>query len=151
MTAGSEYRGYPYILPPSEGSGTREYDEQRIQQEINAIFERRARQRGEEPPQKSEKKKDDPEKKTSPSGQGSGKSGQVMDTGRRGERNSGKRTSTVRSRSEMIRTLLRKEFDDEPITLDQVITEMGEITIHGKIINFDTREIGMKRRSSCSR
>ena len=30
-----------------DGAGTREYDEQRLQQEINAIFERRARQRGE--------------------------------------------------------------------------------------------------------
>lgn len=29
------------------GSGNREYDEQRVQQEINAIFERRARQKGE--------------------------------------------------------------------------------------------------------
>ena len=34
-----------------------------------------------------------------------------------------------------------RSFDDEPITLDQVVTEMGEVTIHGKIINFDTREI----------
>ena len=34
-----------------------------------------------------------------------------------------------------------KNFDDEPISLDQVVTEMGEITIHGKIISFDTREI----------
>ena len=31
-----------------------EYDEQRIQQEINAIFERRARQRGEEPERAAE-------------------------------------------------------------------------------------------------
>ena len=34
-----------------------------------------------------------------------------------------------------------KNFEDEPLTLDQVVTEMGEITIHGKIISFDTREI----------
>ena len=33
-----------------------------------------------------------------------------------------------------------RNFDDEPITLDQVVTEMGEVTVHGKIINFDTRE-----------
>ena len=37
-----------------EGNGTREYDEQRIQQEINAIFARRARQRGEEAPESPE-------------------------------------------------------------------------------------------------
>ena len=34
-----------------------------------------------------------------------------------------------------------RDFDDEPIELSQVVTEMGEITIHGKVINFDTREI----------
>ena len=34
-----------------------------------------------------------------------------------------------------------QNFEDEPITLEQVVTEMGEITVHGKIINFDTREI----------
>lgn len=39
-------------------TGSREYDEQRIQQEINAIFERRARQRGETPQAEGEEKKD---------------------------------------------------------------------------------------------
>ncbi len=34
-----------------------------------------------------------------------------------------------------------RNFEDEPISLEQVITEMGEITVHGKIISFDTREI----------
>ena len=126
----------------SEGSGTREYDEQRIQQEINAIFERRARQRGEEPPQKSEKKKDDPEKKTSPSGQGSGKSGSGN-----GHREKGRKEFRKKDFYRPVKIgddpnlIYGKNFDDEPITLDQVITEMGEITIHGKIINFDTREI----------
>lgn len=37
----------------NEGQGSREYDEQRIQQEINAIFERRAKQRGEYEERKS--------------------------------------------------------------------------------------------------
>lgn len=34
-----------------------------------------------------------------------------------------------------------KDFEDEPIRLDVVETEMGEITFHGKIITFETREI----------
>ncbi|MGN1267362.1 MAG: PolC-type DNA polymerase III N-terminal domain-containing protein, partial [Dorea sp.] len=34
-----------------------------------------------------------------------------------------------------------RDFDDEPIELSQVVGEMGEITIRGKIISFDTREI----------
>ena len=34
-----------------------------------------------------------------------------------------------------------RDFNDETIELSQVVTEMGEITIRGKIISFDTREI----------
>ena len=35
-----------------------------------------------------------------------------------------------------------KNFEDESQSnSEQVVSEMGEITIHGKIINFDTREI----------
>lgn len=115
-----------------KAESTREYDEQRIQQEINAIFERRAKQKGEEQPggetsDKQEKK----EKKDGPKEQ---------------------KGSFVRKdfKKDYVRPLKQgddpsliygKNFDDEPIKLEQVITEMGEITIHGKIISFDTREI----------
>ncbi|WP_270522693.1 PolC-type DNA polymerase III [Sellimonas intestinalis] len=34
-----------------------------------------------------------------------------------------------------------RDFDDTPIELSQVAGEMGEITIRGKVISFDTREI----------
>ena len=34
-----------------------------------------------------------------------------------------------------------RDFDDETIELKQVVGEMGEITIRGKVISFDTREI----------
>lgn len=34
-----------------------------------------------------------------------------------------------------------RDFDDTPIELSQVVGEMGEITICGKVISFDTREI----------
>lgn len=34
-----------------------------------------------------------------------------------------------------------RAFDDEPIELSQVVSEMGEITFRGKVISFDTREI----------
>ena len=34
-----------------------------------------------------------------------------------------------------------RDFDDTPIELSQVVGEMGEITIRGKVISFDTREI----------
>ena len=34
-----------------------------------------------------------------------------------------------------------RDFDDNPIELRTVVGEMGEITLRGKIISFDTREI----------
>ena len=34
-----------------------------------------------------------------------------------------------------------RNFDDEPIELSQVVSEMGEITFRGKVISFETREI----------
>ena len=34
-----------------------------------------------------------------------------------------------------------RDFDDPTIELKQVVTEMGEITIRGQVINFETREI----------
>ena len=199
----------------SEGAGTREYDEQRIQQEINAIFERRARQRGEEwtRPGTGEQlsgngAQDAGRLETAgvstggasrgasasagSSGNGAGSAGNGTghgagsvgngtghgtgyDMGSGSDSASGSAKSTSanggsksggfggsgagRGRKGFKKGEYKKDyhrpvkmgddpnliygrnFDDEPITLDQVVTEMGEITLHGKIINFDTREI----------
>ena len=123
------------------GNGNREYDEQRIQQEINAIFERRAMQRGEEAPASGEKK----------SGEKSAGRKGASHTGRGeaggGKKEFGKKEFRKKDFYRPVKTgddpnlIYGKSFDDEPITLEQVVTEMGEITIHGKIISFDTREI----------
>ncbi len=116
----------------------REYDEQRIQQEINEIFERRARQRGEEP--RREEKQDaakSGEKKSSEKGS--------KKESKKGEFKKGefKKKDFYRplKQGDDPSLIYGKNFDDEPLTLDQVMTEMGEITIHGKIISFDMREI----------
>ena len=34
-----------------------------------------------------------------------------------------------------------KSFDEEPISLDQIVTEMGEVVFRGKVINLETKEI----------
>ena len=136
----------------NEGQGSREYDEQRIQQEINAIFERRAKQRGEYEERKSAV---EAKKKSSESGSSS--------SGERKQRLQGiffrkyirfGRKERVQKKEFRKKDYVRpvkigddpnliygKNFEDEPIKLEQVVSEMGEITIHGKIINFDTREI----------
>ena len=150
-----------------DGAGTREYDEQRLQQEINAIFERRARQRGEyvAPANKSK----DPDhhngadqgsgqgtpagvasggkhvaKGNAASGNAPGHNASSSSGGRRtGRKGDFKKKDFYRpiKQGDDPNLIYGKSFDDEPITLDQVVTEMGEVTIHGKIINFDTREI----------
>ena len=124
----------------AEESRNREYDEQRVQQEINAIFERRARQRGEEIPAENRAKKSGSAEKKSSSVSGNGKSGT-------GHREKGRKEFRKKDFYRPVKVgddpnlIYGKNFDDEPITLDQVVTEMGEITVHGKIISFDTREI----------
>ena len=136
-----------------DGSGTREYDEQRVQQEINAIFERRARQKGEpatvgnseaDTSGHDEKGKDKSSGREAAEKKTSGKSSSGVTFGRRsGRKGEFKKKDFYRpvKQGDDPNLIYGRNFDDEPITLDQVVTEMGEITIHGKIINFDTREI----------
>ena len=136
-----------------DSSGSREYDEQRIQQEINAIFERRARQRGEDIPAH------EPAAEAKESGEGKGKESKAAGSSssgnaskKAGKENGGRKgfKKGEFKKKDYYRPvkvgddpnlIYGKNFDDEPIALEQVITEMGEITVHGKIINFDTREI----------
>ena len=142
------------------GTGSREYDEQRIQQEINAIFERRARQRGETPAAEQTKTpgegahSDGKEKTPAAPSAGHGSSagagkGQTRSAGasEKGKKGFGKGGFKKKDFYRPVKTgddpnlIYGRNFDDEPITLDQVVTEMGEITFHGKIISFETREI----------
>ncbi|HJB96643.1 MAG TPA: PolC-type DNA polymerase III [Candidatus Mediterraneibacter intestinigallinarum] len=137
------------------GSGNREYDEQRVQQEINAIFERRARQKGETVSAgNSDADTSGSADKTKTGDKYSGKEGEEKKSsgnspsgvtyGRRsGRKGDFKNKDFYRpvKQGDDPSLIYGRSFDDEPITLDQVVTEMGEITIHGKIINFDTREI----------
>ena len=137
----------------NEGQGSREYDEQRIQQEINAIFERRAKQRGEYEERKSavEAKKKSSESGSSSSGEkkaetsGKTSSGNAAASG--GKKEFKKKEFRKKDYVRPVKIgddpnlIYGKNFEDEPIKLEQVVSEMGEITIHGKIINFDTREI----------
>ena len=137
------------------GSGNREYDEQRVQQEINAIFERRARQKGETVSAgNSDADTSGSADKTKTGDKYSGKEGEEKKSsgnspsgvtyGRRsGRKGDFKKKDFYRpvKQGDDPSLIYGRSFDDETITLDQVVTEMGEITIHGKIINFDTREI----------
>ena len=125
-----------------EGNSNREYDEQRVQQEINAIFERRAMQKGLEPQASDEQKSGGKTEERKKKG--------VTHTGRAGsggKKEYGRKEFRKKDYYRPVKTgddpnlIYGKSFDDEPIALEQVVTEMGEITVHGKIISFETREI----------
>ena len=146
-----------------DGNGTREYDEQRLQQEINAIFERRARQRGEYTAKegRSGESGDSGEDNKANASTGATSGGKNASDGRSSSKHQSGRASSRQPRQKNGKRgdfkkkdfyrpvkqgddpnlIYGRNFDDEPITLDQVVTEMGEVTVHGKIINFDTREI----------
>ena len=124
-----------------DGTGSREYDEQRVQQEINAIFERRAKQHGAEIPT------DKGEASQTAEAAGGVSVKTMSGSAEKGRKGSGKGGFKKKDFYRPVKTgddpnlIYGRNFDDEPVTLDQVVTEMGEITFHGKIISLDTREI----------
>lgn len=122
-----------------------EYDEQRIQREIDAIFARNRKLHGEE--REKESGESIPEKKATPVSQKAVVEKKPKDNGNdSGERKSFKsdfKKGYIRplKQGNDPNLIYGKDFEDEPIRLDVVETEMGEITFHGKIITFETREI----------
>ena len=122
-----------------------EYDEQRIQREIDAIFARNRKLHGEE--REKESGESSPEKKATPVSQKAVVDKKPKDNGNdNGERKSFKsdfKKGYIRplKQGNDPNLIYGKDFEDEPIRLDVVETEMGEITFHGKIITFETREI----------
>ncbi len=116
-------------------------NERRLQQRVEDILERSLTVKEEQAGQKQDREQEEKEKgKGQPKG-----SMQKQDNGvgnRR--RNSGmpvKNTYGGVRRSEDPNMIFGREFNDTPIDLSTVMGEMGEITIRGKIISFETREI----------
>lgn len=101
------------------------YNEAKIRQEVEAILEHSAAVHQE----KAEQKKEAEEKKEAPS-----KSG-------RQEKKDKYSFGSYKKPSDDPSLIWGRNFDDETIELEQVVGEMGEITIRGKVISFDTREI----------
>ena len=126
-------------------SKTREYDEQRVQREIDAIFARNKKIHGEESGATASESQ---EEQTGKAAKGTTAKGD--DSKGTGGFEGGKKGFKKDFKKDFVRPLKQgddpnliygRPFEDEPIRLDQVVTEMGEITIHGKIINFEVREI----------
>ncbi len=133
----------------------REYEEQRLQREIDAIFARNKKAHGEEKhggKRASAQQENDSAKGTPGAAdrKETAERGTQKNTDASGTKKEFKKEFKKEYKKDYVRPLkmgddpnliFGKNFEDTPIRLDQVVGEMGEITIHGKIISFETREI----------
>ena len=117
------------------------HNEVRLQQEIDAICEHavsvqeeKARKQEEKEAKQEKKEASKGGAKASASGETNGKKA-FYGRGKRDGYGFGKRSSDDPN------LVYGRDFEEEAIELCQVVTEMGEITIRGKVISFDTREI----------
>ena len=134
----------------SEEGGSREYDEQRLQHEINAIFERSGYGRdsgAQEADAGSEEPKTDKEKTGDASG--SGKSADKSVSHSRTSAGRGRRKKEYKKKDfyRPVRTgddpnlIYGRNFEGEAVPMNQLVSEIGEVIVRGKIISFETRAI----------
>lgn len=113
----------------------------RLQQEIDAICEHAASVQEEKARKQEEKEAKQEKKEAAKGGAKAAVSGETngkkafYGRGKRDGYGFGKRSSDDPN------LVYGRDFEEEAIELRQVVTEMGEITIRGKVISFDTREI----------
>ncbi len=125
------------------------YNDQKIQQEVEAILEHTAAVREENAGQEAEASDEDKKKETKQEEKKAAavqKSASKPMTGGKGKKFSGnfgkkERFSPFKRNPDDPNLLYGRDFDDDPIELSTVVGEMGEITFRGKVIEFDTREI----------
>ena len=125
------------------------YNDQKIQQEVEAILEHTAAVREENAGQEAEASDEDKKKETKKEEKKAAavqKSASKSMTGGKGKKFSGnfgkkERFSPFKRNPDDPNLLYGRDFEDDPIELSTVVGEMGEITFRGKVIEFDTREI----------
>ena len=125
------------------------YNDQKIQQEVEAILEHTAAVREENAAQEAEASDEEKKKETKKEEKKAAavqKSASKPMTGGKGKKFSGnfgkkERFSPFKRNPDDPNLLYGRDFDDDPIELFTVVGEMGEITFRGKVIEFDTREI----------
>ncbi|MCQ2508297.1 MAG: PolC-type DNA polymerase III [Dorea sp.] len=115
------------------------YTSAKLQEEVNAIIDMAEEKKEEEA--LVQKAKEEKQKKKEDAGSRSG--GRTKAANEKAFSNKGGKSSysAPLKNSDDPNLIFGRNFDDEPISLDTVITEMGEITFQGKVIEFDTREI----------
>lgn len=122
---------------PVQESKMKLYNEMQIKQEVNAILDKNEAKRQEKEGTKAEDAGEN----------GKGEKGSGKDSAKEQKNKEGRFGS---QKQDFYRTVKKsddpnlvygRDFDDDTIDLAQVMGEMGEITIRGKVIHFDTREI----------
>ena len=128
------------------------FNESRLQQEVNAIMERnhalheeRAEQEKEKE-EKAEKKEkatiDKPKEKEAKQQKQFAGTGNNSSGGNSQKWHGGGRSGSFSYRkSDDPNMIFGRDFDDAALELSTVVGEMGEITIRGKVISFEAREI----------
>ena len=111
---------------------TLKYNEAKLQQEVDAIIEQAKAVQAENKEAVSEKVEEEKSTKAEKTEKKQEK---------KFEKKFEKKSFQPLSKAEDPNIIYGRDFNDDPIELAQVVTEMGEITIHGKILSFDTREI----------
>ena len=106
----------------------KKYNEIRLQQEIQAIVEGNESRRKEHIEEVKEKKSEEKKERT------------VKPKEEKKPFQKKEFYSPIK-RSDDPNVIYGRNFEDDTIELSQVVGEMGEITIRGKVIQFDTREI----------
>lgn len=114
-------------------SKSMEKSEARMRQKISFLTESLKKERGEK---ENISSKEEDKKKTE--GESSKK-----EKDKKGSNFSYKSASLRKSDNPDV--LYGRDFEDEPITLDQIVEEMGEVTFRGKILNVEEREIRGER------
>ena len=123
------------------------YNEAKLEQEIEAIREQSQAvkaKKAQELEQKEEKKDEKTKAKSNSAGESgnNAKSGGRSSGGFKKGGSFGKGGySFVRKATDDPNLIYGRDFDDETIELKNVLGEMGEITIRGKVISMETREI----------
>ena len=118
------------------------YNDIQIQQEVDAIMDQVEAVREEkelkkaQAEEKAEKKAEKTMEKSSASASGNQGAKRTFQGGGRKDG-----SSWMKRSSDDPNMVYGRDFDDAAIELSQVVGEMGEITIRGKVISFDTREI----------
>lgn len=116
------------LYEEAKESKHKKYNEIRLQQEIRAIVEGNESRRKEHVEEEKEKKTDEKKERT-------------VKPKEEKKPFQKKEFYLPVKRSDNPNVIYGRNFEDDTIELSQVVGEMGEITIRGKVIQFDTREI----------